>query len=127
VSSGALALLIVAFMLPTGLGYVFIGVRRLARTHAARRPPLPDTMPIERLHADLRRLHDLLNATENANGITAKAFHCKATRAAYLDVLAKACRQLEVEPPTGHPVPESEIYRAESDLRRLGLDVRSVR
>lgn len=125
--SAELIQLVVAILLPTALVYAVLGVRRVVTHVELRRPALPDTVPIERLHADLRRLHDLLNATENANGIAAKAFHCKATRAAYIDVLVAACRQLEVEPPTGHPVPEAEIYRVESDLRRLGLDVRPAR
>lgn len=126
-SSGALTWLIVALLLPTGLAYAVLAIRRVVTHVELRRPPLPDTVPIERLHADLRRLHDLLDATENANGITAKAFHCKATRAAYLDLLSAACRQLGVEPPAGHPVPEAEIYRVESDLRHAGLDVRATR
>jgi hypothetical protein len=50
-----------------------------------------------------------------------------AVRAAYLDLLGAACQQLQVRPPAGRPVPRTEIYRVESELRRAGLDVRPVR
>jgi hypothetical protein len=119
-------LLVVAALLPTAAGYGYLGVRRLYRAYAARRSSLPAGPPIERIHADLRRLHDLLDRTENASDIPAKNLRCQATRAAYLDALNAACRQLQVPVPTGHPVPRAEIYRAEADLRRLGLDVRPV-
>lgn len=121
-------LLVVAVLLPTAAGFTFVGARRLHAAYTARRPPLPATQPIERISADLRRLHDLLDATENApSDIPAKNHRCRATRAAYLDALTAACTQLQVRGPEGRPVSRAEIYRVEADLRRLGLDVRAVR
>ena len=115
--------LVVAIVLPTGLGYAFVLGRRLARRVSERRRR-PAEQPIERLGADLRRLHRLLDATETGANVPGKQMRCQATRAAYLDALATACRRFDVPPPAGHPVSRAEIYRVESDLRRLGLDVR---
>jgi hypothetical protein len=121
------ALLLVAVLLPTAAGYSYLGARRLHAAYVARRAPLPAAQPIDRIRADLRRLHDLLDETENApSGIPAKNQRCQATRAAYLDALTAACQQLQVPVPAGRPVPRAEIYRVEADLRRLGLDVRPV-
>jgi hypothetical protein len=52
-----------------------------------------------------------------------------AVRIAYVQVLAVACRQLEVPPPRlgAHwHTPLAEIYRVEAQLRERGLDVRPV-
>lgn len=113
--------------LPVALGYAVIGARRAHRRWLLTRAPLPAALPIERLAADLRRLHDQLDAVENAVGVPAKNLRCVAVRAAYLDLLGAACQQLQVRPPAGRPVPRTEIYRVESELRRAGLDVRPVR
>lgn len=121
-----LVLLILAVLLPVSLAYSAVGVRWLYARHQANRPPLPTARPVERIRADLRRLHDLLEATENSPDIPAKNLRCRATRAAYLDALTAACRQLQVPVPAGSPVPRAEIYRVEADLRRIGLDVRPV-
>lgn len=124
--SSAIGYLIVAALLPLAFGYAVVGARRLQARRDARRPPAATTRPVESIWADLRRLHDLLDATENATELPAKGQRCQATRAAYVDALAAACRQLEVAPPAGRPVARAEIYRVEADLRRLGLDVRPV-
>ncbi len=115
--------LFVAVALPTGLGYAYLLGRRLARRMTERRRR-PVEQPIERLGADLRRLHVLLDATETGANVPGKQLRCQATRAAYLDALTAACRRLDVPPPAGQPVSRAEIYRVESDLRRVGLDVR---
>jgi hypothetical protein len=50
-----------------------------------------------------------------------------AVRLAYVEVLAVACRQLEVLPPRTGPGSQTslaEIYRVEAELRQRGLDVR---
>jgi hypothetical protein len=126
--SGAAALwLAVALVLPTGSGVAWVlGRRVVARLGEHRRRP-PATPPIERVGADLRRLHDLLEATEDAPDLPGKHLRCAATRAAYLDALDLACRRLGVPPPAGRPVPRAEIYRVEAELRRCGLDVRTGR
>jgi hypothetical protein len=125
--SGAAAFwLVVALVLPTGTGLAWVLGRRLAARVTERRRRPAGQPPIERVSADLRRLHALLAATEDAPDRPGKHLRCEATRAAYLDALEVACRQLGVDPPAGRPVPRAEIYRVEADLRRRGLDVRAV-
>lgn len=124
-SEDAAVWLIVALLLPTGSGFLWVVGRRIARRLGERRGVRVSGPPIERLGADLRRLHALLDATENAADLPAKHLRCQAIRAAYLDALAVACHRLDVEPPVGRPVTRVEIYRVESDLRRHGLDVRT--
>ncbi len=119
------ALLIVAALLPTAAGYSWVAGRKIHAAYSARRATPPAVPPIARVYADLRRLHDLLDATENApSDLPAKNHRCQAIRAAYVDALCVACRQVQVPLPAGQPVPRSEIYRVEADLRRVGLDVR---
>jgi hypothetical protein len=120
--------LTVAILLPTAVGYALIGTVRGRRWIADRRRPLPD-VPVERLGADLCRLHAQLDATENAAGLFAKNLRRNAVRAAYLDVLSDACRRVGVPPPVAAAnasVPLAEIYRAEAALRTHGLDVRGA-
>jgi hypothetical protein len=126
VSSGAAIWLAVALVLPTAAGYsVVLGRRALRSVTERRRAAVVTAPPIERLGADLRRLHAQLDATENAPDLPGKHLRCAATRAAYLDALGAACRRLDIPPPAGRPVPRAEIYRAEAALRRAGLDVRA--
>lgn len=121
-----MVLLIVAFLMPTVAGYLLVWARRLADVRARRRASRPSVRPVAVLHADLRRLHDVLERSENApSSVPAKNQRCIASRAAYVDALTAACRQLQVPLPAGRPVPRSEIYRVEADLRRVGVDVRS--
>lgn len=92
-----------------------------------RRPPGACTVPIERVAADLRRLHAQLEARENQPGVTGKGMKMGALRVAYVEVLATACRQLDVRPPQQQgstQTPLAEIYRVEAALRERGLDVR---
>ena len=86
-------------------------------------------MPIEKVAADLRRLRAQLEARENRPGLTGKGMRMGAVRTAYVQVLADACHQLEVQPPRSAPhwhTPLAEIYRVEAQLRERGLDVRPV-
>jgi hypothetical protein len=58
-----------------------------------------------------------------------KNLRVTAVRAAYVDTLCIACRQVGVPPPLAAGrafVPLAEIYRAEAALRGHGLDVRSA-
>jgi hypothetical protein len=127
VDGSAALWLVVALLLPTGCGVVWVVGRRSVRRLAERRRTPVAGPPIERVSDDLRRLHALLAETENAPNLPGKHVRCQATRAAYLDALATACRQLDVPPPAGRPVSRAEIYRVEADLRRVGLDVRAIR
>jgi hypothetical protein len=125
VSEDAAVWLVIALLLPTGCGAAWVLGRRLVERLAERRH-LPITAPpIERVAADLRRLRAQLAAAEDDPHLPGKALRCRAIRAAYLDALTTACGQLEVPPPAGDPVPPTEIYRVEAQLRQVGLDVRS--
>jgi hypothetical protein len=120
------ALLAVVVAIPTLAGYALIGIwrggRKLAETRQSR-PPAAE--PIERLEARLRRLRAQLEAAEVASGVPAKNHRVRAARGAYADVLAEACRRLDISPPLadGHPR-QADIYRTEAALRQRGLDVR---
>jgi len=106
-------------------GYALIGAWRGLQWlgEARRKAPAPE--PVERLAADLRRLHAELADTETRDGLIAKQHRVRALRAAYLDALSSACERLGVAPPPrGGGVPLAEIYRAEAALRQRGLDVR---
>ena len=124
-STGAVIGLVIACLIPTGIGYGCVLARRVVGRIGARRT-IASPQPITRVAQDLRRLHELLDRTENASDLPAKNQRCVATRAAYLDALATACGRLDVAPPGGRPVSRAEIYRVEADLRRAGLDVRPV-
>ncbi len=123
----SLALLAVVVAIPTAAGYVLIGLwrggRKLAETR--HRPPAPE--PIERLEARLRRLRAQLEATETASGLPAKNLRVQALRSAYTDVLADACRRLEISAPEAdEQTRQADIYRIEAALRQRGLDVRET-
>lgn len=126
-SEEALLWLIVAVLLPTGSGVLWVVGRRIAQRLGERRREPVAGPPVERVAADLRRLHAQLAAAEDDRLLPAKQLRCRAIRAAYLDTLVIACKQLGVAPPTGHPVPRAEIYRVEAQLRQLGLEVRDSR
>ena len=122
------ALLVLAIALPTAVGYAVVGVRNLLRWRDRRRPPSPQ-QSLDKLRADLHRLHDQLDAVEVAD-VPAKYLRSEAVRAAYVDVLTTACRRVGVPPPVASAsgrVRQAEIYRVESELRGHGLDVRGSR
>ncbi len=118
--------LVAAILAPTALGCLVLGVVRASRWLTERRRAAVPNEPIERLGADLRRLHAQLEATENQPATPGKAVRVRAIRAAYLDVLCTACQRLGVAAPApvSEHVPLAEIYRVEADLRGHGLDVR---
>lgn len=121
--------LVAAILAPTALGCLVLGMARASRwlTERRRSRSVPNE-PIERLGADLCRLHAQLEATENRPATPGKAVRVRAIRAAYVDALCAACRCLEVAAPTtgAEPVRLAEIYRMEADLRLRGLDVRQI-
>ncbi len=125
-SGAAATWLVVALLLPTACGLAWVAGRRSVEWLGGRRRPPAVGPPIEKVSDDLRRLRMLLAQTEDAPNLPGKHLRCEATRAAYLDALATACRQLDVPPPAGPPVTRAEIYRVEADLRRVGLDVRAA-
>ena len=97
---------------------------KLVRAWARRRPgpPMPEGPPIERLAADLRRVHRALEKL--APG--APMLRRRATRQAYDALLAQACRALG-EPHWLDTLPEEglerevERLRVEERLRHCGL------
>ena len=123
----SVALLAVVLAIPTVAGYLLIGIwrgsHRLAETR--RRPSAAE--PIERLEARLRRLRAQLEVTEVTSGLPAKNIRVRALRGAYADVLADACRRLDIPPPAaGTDLRQADIYRVEAALRQRGLDVREM-
>jgi predicted HD phosphohydrolase len=79
---------------------------------------------VDRLAANLRRLRAELEETETSAELTAKRFHVRSVRGAYLDTLAEACQRLDVSPPPGDGATQADIYRTEAALAARGLDVR---
>lgn len=130
---GTALLLLTAVLLPSAVGFAAVVVARWRRWAAARGGPARGTqaaVPVERLAADLRRLHDQLERTENAVGLPAKQLRCRAVRGAYVDVLSGACTRFGERPPSrsGSALQQrAEIYRAEASLRGHGVDVRGAR
>jgi hypothetical protein len=121
--SSVVDLVLVLVLMPAA-AYALIGGVRVARwlAEARRKPPPP--APADRLAANLRRLRAELDATETSAELTAKRFHVRSVRGAYLDVLAEACRRLDVTPAPGESATQADIYRTEAALAAAGLDVR---
>ncbi|WP_439378426.1 hypothetical protein [Amycolatopsis lexingtonensis] len=125
--SGVLANLIlfaVVCVAPTVLFWCALRVPRLIHWIRSRRvTPAPSGPPIERVAADLRRVHRLL--VDYPSGTpAARRF---GTRQAYDELLTQACRQVGVahrlaELPEGMDR-EIERLRVEQSLRERGLAV----
>jgi len=92
------------------------------RWHRLRpRPERPDTVSVERLVADLRRLAALLEQTY-ATDQPAKMARLTAASLAYDYVLLAACRTLEIPTPQTAPLEAFERLETEAALARRGLD-----
>jgi hypothetical protein len=126
-TGGVLANLIlfaVVCLAPTVLFWCALHVPQLvARLREKRAKPQPDGPPIERVAADLRRVHRLL-AGYPAGTPAARRF---GTRQAYDELLTQACRQVGVSHRLGE-LPEGmdreiERLRVEQSLRERGLAV----
>lgn len=120
-------LLVLAVLTPVLAFWVLVRVPRVVDGIGAylrrRRAPVPAGPPIERIAADLRRVHRTLvgfpPGTPNVRRL--------ATRAAYDTLLGQACAAVEVthrldELPEG-VARDLERLRVEEELRRAGLAV----
>ena len=121
--SSVVDLILVLALMPVA-GYALVGGVRAARWLAEARRKAPPPVPVDRLTANLRRLRAQLDETETSAELTAKRFHVRAVRGAYLDALAEACRRFGVEPPPGDAATQADIYRTEAALATHGVDVR---
>jgi hypothetical protein len=117
-------LVLVVVLMPVAV-YALIGGVHAARWIDEKRRKAPPPMPADRLEANLRRLRAELDDTETSAELTAKRFHVRSVRGAYLDTLAEACRRLGVTPPPGDQASQADIYRTEAALAERGLDVRN--
>lgn len=88
------------------------------RVHPA--PPKPDTVPVERLAEDLRRLATLLEQTYSTEQ-PSKMERLAAASLAYDWVLISACRMLEVPSPPMPPLDPMDRLQTEAALAREGL------
>jgi len=85
------------------------------------RPERADTVSVEQLVADLRRLAALLEQTY-ATDQPAKMARLTAASLAYDYVLLAACRTLEIPTPQTAPLEAFERLETEAALARSGLD-----
>ncbi|GAA4527337.1 hypothetical protein [Amycolatopsis samaneae] len=122
--AGPLVLYAVVTVAPTVLFWCALRVPALLRWwRARRRPPVPAGPPIERLAADLRRVHRELVRCPPGTSAARRI----GTRRAYDALLGQACRQVEV-PHRLDGLPEGidrdlERLRIEESLRSCGLAV----
>ena len=123
-----------AIALPIAAFYAVIGGGRLlnwvSEHHvSAHRAHATASEPIPRVRANLVRLRAEVESTEMRNDLLAKNMRLRAVRAAYVDALYDACRQLDISPlPGARPdnIRQSDVYRLEIALRARGLDVRET-
>jgi hypothetical protein len=123
--------IVLILLTPTLAGIALLGaiglwgdsVRRIrVRRHGA----TAGVPPLERVAADLRRLHsDVIRLEDSPDATPGRNTRLRAVRAAYGDSLLIACRALEVPVETRDLSRASaiELYRLEAALRDRGLDV----
>lgn len=92
--------------------------RTWARVHP--RPPEPETVSVEQLVTDLRRLARLLEQTYDTEE-PAKMARLTAAALAYDYVLLSACRTLEIDLPHRPPLEPVARLETEAELARQGL------
>ncbi|MEV0677697.1 hypothetical protein AB0I60_14355 [Actinosynnema sp. NPDC050436] len=120
--SANLALFAVAALAPSAICWAALRVPRLVRR--LRRPPVvARALPVERLAADLRRVHRALADVRPGTPYARRA----GARQAYDDLLAQACAAVGVahrldDVPEGLDR-EIERLRVEESLRRAGLAI----
>jgi hypothetical protein len=123
---------VLILLIPTLVGAALIGgVRLWGRTRRwldnRRAVAAGAPVPLERLAADLRRLHQQVVRVEDAADMKpGRAVRVRALRSAYGESLVAACRALDVPdaPAEGSRLPLPEVYRLEAALRERGLDIR---
>jgi hypothetical protein len=109
-------------MIPTAVCGAILWIPRLVNRIRRRRPPAePTGPPIEKLAADLRRVHRILTHYEPGTPVVRRM----GTLQAYDQLLVQACRALDVphridEIPAGIDL-ELERLRVEAELRDAGL------
>jgi hypothetical protein len=117
---------VLLFLLPAvafaALGWFLRGVlpswaSRLRRRKA---PPVPDPFAVLHLQRRLGRVADQVRLLECDREVYAKAQRLTATRAAYDDLLAEACRLAGVEIDPGAARGEDERLREEMELASRG-------
>ena len=129
---GVLAIVIATGVVALVLGMVFYSGEMIAMTVRVGRllgflpppPPTPAGMPLERIAADLRRLH--IDARRHQPGMSMAKY--RGAMAAYDDALLDACRALDLSTdlstlPEGVER-ESERLRVEYELERAGIRFR---
>jgi hypothetical protein len=125
------AWILLIMVLPTLAGIALLGaiglwgdsIRRIRLRRWRTTPGIP---PLERVAADLRRLHAELTRMENTpDPSPGRSVRLLAVRGAYRDSLLIACRALEVPVNRGDlsRAPAAEIFRLEAELLDRGLDV----
>jgi hypothetical protein len=122
---------VLILLTPTLAGLALLGAIGLwgdsvQRIRVRRRGTTAGIPPLERVAADLRRLHlDVIRLEDAPDSTPGRNVRLKAVRSAYRDSLLIACRALEVPVNPGDlsRTPMTEIYRLEAALRDRGLDV----
>jgi hypothetical protein len=120
--------LVALMFVPTALAAgVLVAGRRWQRwRERGPRGPVPSGPAIERIAGDLRRLRRQRADLAAQPPQPGRGVRRRALDGAYLDVLASACRALDVDPPhgaaAGHAAAD-EITRVEDELRLRGLEV----
>jgi len=131
---GVLAIAIATLVAAVALGTVFYFGEMVALTVQVGRllhlipppPPTPDGMPLERIAADLRRLHG--EVRRHPPGMPMAKF--RGMMAAYDEALLDACRALDLSTDLS-AIPdgverESERLRVEFELERAGINFRET-
>jgi len=109
-------------MIPTAVCGAILWIPRLVNRIRRRRPPAEATRPpVQKLAADLRRVHRILTHYEPGTPVVRRM----GTLQAYDQLLVQACRALDVphridEIPAGIDL-ELERLRVEAELRDAGL------
>ncbi|MFC4005288.1 hypothetical protein ACFS2C_26200 [Prauserella oleivorans] len=120
---GNILIYLVAVALPSVVFSLVLAIPRLVDKYARRREPPPPVPPVERLAADLRRVHRSLVALAPDAPVVRR----RATIEAYDTLLAQACQAVRVP----HQLDtvdgierEIERLRVEEALRGAGLAIR---